>query len=168
MAGNGGYIKIDRKILDWKWYDDINTKTLFIHCLLRASWKESEWHGHTVHRGQFITSLSNLAAETSLSIQQVRTALKRLKSTGEITEESSTKFRIITVNNYSQYQNATSRTTGKQQTNNKQSNNQSTTVEEYIINNKEGKKGGCAADCPSGDDLPRAENDYIDNYYANR
>ncbi len=30
---NDGFIKLHRKIIDWEWYDDINTKTLFIHIL---------------------------------------------------------------------------------------------------------------------------------------
>lgn len=39
-----GYIKIHRKMLDWEWYDDIPTKTLFLHLLLTANWKDSKWH----------------------------------------------------------------------------------------------------------------------------
>lgn len=34
-----GFIKISRKILDWEWYTDINTKTLFLHCLLKANFR---------------------------------------------------------------------------------------------------------------------------------
>ena len=30
------YVKISRKILDWEWYTDINTKVLFLHILLKA------------------------------------------------------------------------------------------------------------------------------------
>ena len=50
-SGNGGYIKIDRNILNWEWYDDVSTKVLFLHCILRASWKENEWHGRKIQRG---------------------------------------------------------------------------------------------------------------------
>lgn len=35
-----GHIKLFRKFLDWGWYQDINTKVLFIHMLLKANWKD--------------------------------------------------------------------------------------------------------------------------------
>ena len=32
-------------MLDWEWYDDINTKVLFIHLLIKSNWKEKKWRG---------------------------------------------------------------------------------------------------------------------------
>lgn len=98
------YIKLYRKMLDWEWYDDINTKVLFLHCLLKANWKPTSWHGQTIEAGQFITSLATLAEETCLSISQVRTALDHLISTGEVASKSQSKNRIITINNWVEYQ----------------------------------------------------------------
>lgn len=102
---NNNFIKLSRKILDWEWYTDTNTKTLFIHCLLRANWKKSKFKGETVERGEFITSLQSLSNETGLSLQNVKTALKHL----ELTEEIKTKIlkfgRLIVVVNYDVYQN---------------------------------------------------------------
>lgn len=170
-SGNGGYIKIDRNILNWEWYDDVSTKVLFLHCILRASWKENEWHGRKIQRGQFVTSLSSLAKETGLTIRQTRTALSRLESTGELTNLSTPNFRIITVNNYALYQEVTKRTTNKRQTNGKQADNQTTTVEEYKEDTtylKEKKEGGCAANCPSGEEFPYDEGNLTDAYYAER
>ena len=125
------FIKLYRKLLKWEWYDDPNTCRVFIHCLLKANWKEARWHGVEIQPGQFITSLPKLAKETKLSIQQTRTALSKLVSTGEITDKGYSKFRIITVNNWSQYQGATDKITDNQQTNNSQSNRQVTAVKEY-------------------------------------
>lgn len=173
-SGNGGYIKIDRNILNWEWYDDVSTKVLFLHCILRANWKDQDFRGMKIQRGQLVTSLSNLAKETGLTIQQTRTALKRLESTGELTNLSTRNFRIITVNNYALYQDVTKRSTSKQQTNNKPRNNQITTIEEYKEDTtylKEKKEGGCAAHCPSGEDedaLPYDEGNLTDAYYAER
>ena len=48
------YIKLFRKMLNWEWYTDVNTKVLFLHCLLKANWKDGSWHGHKYKRGQFI------------------------------------------------------------------------------------------------------------------
>ena len=113
------FIKIYRKMLEWEWYDDLNTFKLFIHCLLKANWQETQWHGVTIQPGQFITSLSSLSRETHLTIKQVRTALAHLQTTGEIASEcyfsgkvganerankGQAKFRIITVIKWDDYQ----------------------------------------------------------------
>ena len=82
MTLDGGFIKIDRGILDWEWYSDINTTRLFIHLILKANWKDGRFQGVKVPRGSLVTSLPTLAEETGLSLQQIRTAEKHLKSTG--------------------------------------------------------------------------------------
>lgn len=99
-----GFILMHRKILDWEWYSDINTRILFIHLLIKANHKTSKWKNIEVLRGQLITSLEHLAVETGLSIQQVRTCLTKLKSTSEITCKSTSRYSIIMLNNYNQYQ----------------------------------------------------------------
>lgn len=98
------YIKLYKKMLKWEWYDDPNTKILFLHCLLRAEWKAGSWHGVPYEAGQFITSIQNLSKETHLSTQEVRTALKHLIATGELTTFQHGKARIITVVNWGEYQ----------------------------------------------------------------
>lgn len=126
-----GYIKLDRKILDWEWWDDNNTFRLFMYCLLRANWKESKWHGVDVPRGGFVTSLGNLSAETGLSVRQIRTAFSHLKMTGEVTIKRHSKFSVVIVNNYIQYQDTDNQNvttlTGKRQGSDKVA----TTEEEY-------------------------------------
>ena len=98
------YVKISRKILDWEWYTDINTKVLFLHILLKANWKPSRFQGTEVPRGSLVTSQQNMATETGLTIKNVRTALKHLENTGEVAVSRHPKFSIITVKNYNQYQ----------------------------------------------------------------
>ena len=49
-----GYIKLDRKIRDWGWYNDAATKSVFIELLLRANWKEGEHKGYKLKPGQAI------------------------------------------------------------------------------------------------------------------
>jgi hypothetical protein len=117
--------------MEWEWYTDINTKTLFIHCLLRANWKPGRWKGINYDAGEFITSLPTLAEESGLTIQQVRTSLDKLISTGEITSKTTdsltgkklTKNRIITINNWDVYQGDNSQ---KNSQNNNQTNSQAT------------------------------------------
>lgn len=102
---NNNFIKLSRKILDWDWYTDEHTKTLFIHCLLKANWKKGNFKGVTVNRGEFITSLQNLANETKLTVKQVRTAINHLELTGEIESKNIKLGRLIVVVNYDLYQN---------------------------------------------------------------
>lgn len=112
MAAEGnGYIKLYRSILDWEWYGDWKTKTLFLHLLLTVNHKEKSWQGQRIQRGQRVCSLAKLSAETGLSMQSIRTCLKRLNATGEITSCGGAKNTVITVNNYEKYQQPTSEVT---------------------------------------------------------
>lgn len=98
------YVKISRKILEWEWYTDINTKVLFLHILLKANWKPGRFQGTDVPRGSFVTSQQNLALETGLTLKNVRTALKHLENTGEVAVNRHPKFSVITIKNYDKYQ----------------------------------------------------------------
>ena len=98
------FVKLHKKILQWGWYEDINTTRVFIHCLLKANRFPGEWRGVRYAEGEFITSLETLSVETNLTVNQVRTAIKHLVSTGEITSKAQGKCRIITVNNWNEYQ----------------------------------------------------------------
>lgn len=99
-----GYIKISRKMLEWEWYKNINTCRLFIHMILKANWKNGKFEGVDIPRGSFVSSLPILASETSLTINEVRTAISHLKTTGEITGKSHKKFTVFTIKNYTLYQ----------------------------------------------------------------
>lgn len=108
-----GWISLYKKFTYWKWYKDINVKTLFIHLLLKASYEDTIWHDMEVKRGQVITSRKHLSEETGLSEQQIRTSLKKLQSTNEITIQSTNKFTVITIEKYDFYQSNNIRATNK-------------------------------------------------------
>jgi hypothetical protein len=91
-------------LLEWEWYSDANTLRLFLHCLLRANHKDREWQGITIERGSFVTSYQHLALDLGITVSQVRTSIDKLKMTGEIAHKSHTKYGIITVNKYDDYQ----------------------------------------------------------------
>jgi biotin operon repressor len=132
---NGNWIKLHRKMLEWEWYDDINTCRLFIHLLLRVNWEPKKWHGIDVLPGQIITSREKLSAETGLTQQAIRTALNRLKSTNGITNESTNNFSLITVINWESYQSygqqSTNETTSELTSEQPATNQQLTTTKEY-------------------------------------
>lgn len=99
------YIKLHRSMLEWEWWHDINTCRVFIYLLLKANWKDSTWKGIEVKRGTYISSLDKVATETDLTRDEVRTALKHLTKTKEITTVSTRKYTVFTVVNYDLYQN---------------------------------------------------------------
>lgn len=133
----GDYIKISRKILEWGWYKDEHTKSLFFHCLLMANWKEGEFKGVTIKRGQFATTISKLEVELELTSNEIRTAIKHLKSTGEITVRTYAKFSVFTVVKYELYQ---CKSQVESQADNKQITNESHSINNLLTTIEEGKK----------------------------
>ena len=99
-----GFIKLDRKMVEWEWYKDSNTKVLFLHMLFKANWKDASFMGTEVKRGSFVSSIKHLSLETGVSERSIRTAISHLKMTGEVTSNSTNKFTVFTINNYDTYQ----------------------------------------------------------------
>ena len=136
MNDKQSFIKLHRKFLNWEWYRDTNTKILFIHLLLKANWKDTKFEGQIIKRGSLVTSVNSLSDELStkrhkVSIQSIRTSLKHLVSTNEITINATSKYTVITINNYEQYQES-NKVSNNQLTHDQQTtNNQLTTIEEY-------------------------------------
>lgn len=128
MQKLNGFIKVHRQMVQWGWYKDPVVKVLFLHLLLMANFKDMEWMGMTIKSGQLVTSNKHLAEDLGLTVQQVRTGLKKLKKTGEITCRATNKFTVITLENWAKFQffdvQATSKITNEQQTSNNQITNE--------------------------------------------
>ncbi len=101
---NTGWVKMPRELTGWRWFTCVNTAHLFTYLLLTVNHKEVQWQRYTIKPGQTITSYQHLADATGLSVQNVRTALKNLRVTGEITVKSTNKFTLISVVNWDKYQ----------------------------------------------------------------
>ncbi len=138
------FIKIWRMMLGWEWYKDSIVKSLFIHCLLKANWKDENWRGMLIKRGQFVTSYSKLADELGESVQSVRTALKKLEKTKNLTCKSTSKYTVITIEKYNDFQafdESINTVANNQSTNNQQATNkQLTTIKEYKEIKEENKE----------------------------
>ena len=115
-----GWIKIHRQLIEWEWYDDINTFRLFIHLLLKANHKAKKYRGLELKAGSLITGRDLLSFETGLSVMQVRTSLTKLISTNEITIKTSSQGTIIQIVKFTKYQIVTNDLTNKQPTSNQQ------------------------------------------------
>lgn len=142
------FIKIHRKILEWEWWPDINTHRLFSYMVIKANWKDGSFKGIIVPRGSFVSSISRLSDETNLTVDEVRTALKHLKSTNEITSKSYSKFTVFTVKNYCLYQDSPEQlpeqSPSKSQTDTEQSPNRAHSIPNLfptIEEKKEGEEG---------------------------
>ena len=91
---------------DWRWYHNSTMVHLWVNLLISAR-KEDGWHGMIeIKKGQVITSLSKLSAETGISIRKIRTCLSNLVKSGEIKEMTNNHYRIITIIDYDMYQKA--------------------------------------------------------------
>lgn len=127
------WIKVHQKFVDWEWYKDTNTKVVFLHCLLKANWKDGKYQGIDIPRGSFVTGRKKLAKELNLTEQQIRTTLEHLKSTNELTIKTTNQFSIITINNYEMYQQNNQQL--NQQSTNEQPQYKNNRIIEYINNN---------------------------------
>lgn len=139
-----GYIKIHRKLCNWRWFKDDNTFRVFMYILLQANYEPHDFENITVDRGQFVTSYPNLSFGTGLTIRQVRTAINHLISTGEVTASKYPKYTVYTVVNYDEYQDnrqANRQSDGRVMTGHRHgSDSQLTTMEERRRKNKKDKK----------------------------
>lgn len=130
-----GWVKIYRELQEWEWYTKPEMVHLYIHLLLSANHTTVKWQGVTVKRGQLVTSISQLSKNTGLSVQSIRTCLARLKSTSEITIETTKAYTLITICNYGRYiekdsesDKANNKASNKQPTKQKQSANKRLTT----------------------------------------
>ena len=105
---NQGWIKLHRQITEWEWYTDGNTFRVFLHLIINANHKPKRYKGILIERGQILTGRKSLSVALDLTERQVRTALTKLKNSGEITQKTTSKTTksgsIITICNYDSYQ----------------------------------------------------------------
>lgn len=140
-----GWIKLYRKFLEWEWFDDPKMIKFFIYCLLRANYEDANWQGQIIKKGSFVSSLKNMSIDTDFSIQQVRTLIRKLESTHEITSKSTNRYTLITVCNFESYQSENiveqqADQQAEQQTDNKQTTNKQQTNNKQITTSKKNKK----------------------------
>lgn len=98
-----GWIRFHRKFIKWGWFKKPYMFHLFGYLLMMACHEDIVWQGVKIKRGQLITGRNSISANTGISAQCVRTCIKRLKSTNEITIKSTKQYSIITITNYDYY-----------------------------------------------------------------
>ena len=143
-----GWVKIYRSMLYWEWADVPEMVALWVRLIIRAAHDDQQWHGQTITRGQFVTTLDKLAAETGITVRQLRTCLDRLKDSNQIVTQTTNKNTIITICKYDSYQDQdeTERqtndkpTTNQRQTNDKPKANKRQTNDKPTTHKQEGEE----------------------------
>lgn len=147
---NFGYIFLNKKMLHWRWVKTPNTAWTFVYLLMSANYQDYEFENVTIHRGQVATSIGNLAFNTGQSYAQARRSLSNMVLTGELTITRHSKFLVITIVKYDEYQTIDNQIANKRQTNDKQKTNKSQQSNKYnkrnTVNTK--NKGSLRSDFP--------------------
>lgn len=117
MADKTTYIKLDRNILQWRWFKSSKVLHVFMWLLIRANIKEGHFEKDVVPRGSVVSSNAHIAESCGLTIDNVRTALANLEETGEITRIIRNRYQLITIVKYDDYQSDIINLTGQIPTN---------------------------------------------------
>lgn len=145
MSNKGGWIKLYRELLDKPiWFESTpEQKVILVTLLLMANHdgRQWEWQGQQYYAGpgQFVTSLSKIAekAGPGISMQNVRTALKRFEKFNFLTNQSTKVNRLITIVNWGIYQdnpNEPNKDDNSQLTKSQQSTNKELTTNKNVRN----------------------------------
>ncbi len=106
---------------------------LWLHLIFKANHegKEFLWNGKTIDikRGQIITGRSKLSLETGINESNVERILNYFKNEQQIEQQSFSKFRLITIKKYGEYQKI-------EQENEQQMNSRRTADEQQMNTNK--------------------------------
>lgn len=102
--GDGGWIKLHRKFKNWEWKDSPKHVAVFFDLLLEANHKPKNYRGVTIERGQLTTSYQAISDRTGVSIRGVRTVLRDLKTTNEVTHKPTRHYSVISITNWEKYQ----------------------------------------------------------------
>lgn len=101
---NTGWIKLHRSLRKWEWYGSPKHLSVFLDLLLEANHKPKRYRGKVIEAGQLTTSYQAIATRTGLSIRNVRTVLRDLKMTHEITHTPTRHYSLISITKWSEYQ----------------------------------------------------------------
>ena len=103
-----GWVKVHRALSDHLIASDPATLSVWIHILLLANHKETKRmiNGRVIvlQPGQLITSRKSLAAKTGVNESKVERVLTTLKNEQQIEQHGTSKFRVISVVKWSEYQ----------------------------------------------------------------
>jgi len=142
-----GWIKLHRKLLENPIMKRPSYAWLWITLLLKANHKEKKfmWNKEIImiKEGQLITGRKELSVCTGIAETTIEDILNFLEKSSQIRQQKTTKFRLITVINWKDYQESDNKpTTNRQQTDtNKNVNNEKKQKARVLISSLKDKKG---------------------------
>lgn len=132
-----GWIKIHRSLADWEWITNPIMVSVWIHFLIDANFENRRFQGTVIKRGQLPLGREQYAERCGISEQQLRSCINRLKSTNEITTQSTSHGTIVTICQYELYQSGFDESTNESTnnlTNNQPAINQQSTTPKELKN----------------------------------
>jgi len=147
-----GYIKLWRKVRDWAFFQKPLALALWVTLLCEANHRPTRkfFKGKiiVIEPGQLLTGRKYLAEMVGISESSVEKYLKQFEEEQQITQQTSSKSRLITIKNWPQYQEGhtaeqtTCYTTKRQQKDNKKTTKrQQKDTPNNDKNDKNGKNG---------------------------
>ena len=133
-----GWIKLHRALQDWEWKNSPKHVAVFVDILINVNHKDASYRGVKIPAGSMTTSYGAMSNRTGVSIRGIRTVLKDLKSTHEVTQTTTSKYSMISVTNWDKYQSVDT-VDDKQTTSKRQANDKQTTTNKNEKNEKNEK-----------------------------
>ena len=90
-------IKIAKTLVEWLWFDDGRLLKTFLYLLAGASTEDYQWNGHTITKGQLVTSYKELEKRLGMSTKQVRKAIDEIEEKGFIKKSKISKNLLIAI-----------------------------------------------------------------------
>jgi len=129
---DNSWIKLSRKMRNSPMYTDSQAVHLWVHLLLSANHCDNKFlHGETMvslKAGQLLTGRKALSKKTGINESKIQRLLKLFEIEQQIEQQTYSKYRIISITNYSQYQNS-------EQLNEQQLNSRRTATEQQLNTN---------------------------------
>jgi hypothetical protein len=151
-----GWIKLHRKILDNPISHKPEYAWLWTTLLLLANHDDNKFifngNEEIVKRGQILTGREKLSSQTGIKPTNIENILKYLEKCGQIGQQKTNKFRLITVIKYNEYQDI-----GQQSDNKVTTNRQQSDTNKNVKNDKNVKKSTPSSQFTSLDSIDNDE-----------
>jgi DNA-binding transcriptional regulator YhcF (GntR family) len=142
-----GWIKLHRALSDHWLASNPDSLSVWVHMLMLANHVETKRQINgavvVVLPGQIITSRRSLSEKTGVQESKVERILKRLESEQQITQRGLSKFRVISIVNWAEYQSS-------EQQSEQQVNSKRTADEQQVNTPEEVLPSGNTKECKEG------------------
>jgi hypothetical protein len=150
VAEKTTFVKFDRNLLKWRWFQHPKTLAVWIWLIMNANVEDHDFERETIHRGEVATSYRRIMTDTGLSSKEVRTALNHLKETGEVATRIRPKYQVISILEYSRYQDVPAgKTAGKGQAKGRQTAGKGQQYKNVRSKEEKNEKNDCVHTPPS-------------------